>query len=274
MGGNNTKKSKAGIHTKALRIIAISVFMTLAIHGIAAAGGPFGPPQPIAREAGGLHTAIGYWHHEDRYKNGTEFVTRQDQVYSEAGYGAQNRWDIYARIGVSNLKIQDALRSSSALTATSNNDFDENWKFFGTLGAKVFYPFSKTFGMGAFVQGSYAFNTYKDDVSGTSGGTPYRAVLTVQDLWDVNFGIGFQATIPYGIRLYAGPYVYYSEATASLSTNVPGLQFSTADTTIKNKTNAGGFAGVDLPLAKGFRLNVEGQYSERFSAGGAITYTY
>ena len=274
LGGNNTKKSKAGILTKALRIIAISVFMTLAIHGIAAAGGPFGPPQPIAREAGGLHTAIGYWHHEDRYKNGTEFVTRQDQVYSEAGYGAQNRWDIYARIGVSNLKIQDAFSSTNALTTTSNNDFDENWKFFGTLGAKVFYPFGKTFGMGAFVQGTYSFNTYKDDVSGTNGGTPYRAVLTVQDLWDVNFGIGFQATIPYGMRLYAGPYVYYSEATASLSTNVPGLQFSTADTTIKNKTNAGGFAGIDLPLAKGFRMNVEGQYSERFSAGGAITYTY
>jgi hypothetical protein len=29
-----------------------------------------------------------------------------------------------------------------------------------------------------------------------------------------------------------------------------------------------------LPLAKGFRLNAEGHYSERFSAGGAITYTY
>jgi len=274
LGGKNAERSKGGIHTKALRIIAISVFLALAVHGIAAAGGPFGPPQPIAREAGGLHTAIGYWHQEDRYKNGAEFVTRQDQVYSEAGYGAQNRWDIYGRIGVSNLKIQDTFSSSSPLTTISNNDFDENWKFFGTLGAKVFYPFSKTFGMGAFVQGSYSFNSLKDDVSGTNGGTPYRAVLSVNDLWDVNFGIGFQATVPYGIRLYAGPYVYYSEATASLSTNVPGLQFSTADTSIKNKTNAGGFAGIDLPLAKGFRMNVEGQCSERFSAGGAITYTY
>jgi hypothetical protein len=96
----------------------------------------------------------------------------------------------------------------------------------------------------------------------------------VENLWDVNFGIGFQATVPYGIRLYAGPYVYYSEATASLSANIPGLQFTTADTTITNKTKAGGFVGIDLPLAKGFRMNVEGQYSERFSAGGAITYTY
>jgi hypothetical protein len=258
---------------KALRIIAISIFIIFSLHGIAAAGGPFGAPQPIAREAGGLHTAIGYWHHEDIYKNGTEFVTRQDQVYSEASYGTQ-RWDIYGRIGVANLKIQDAFSSSSALTTTSKNDFDENWKFFGTLGGKVFHPFNNTFGVGAFVQGSYSFNSLKDDVSGTTGGVPYRAVLSVNDLWDVNFGIGFQATMPYGIRLYAGPYVYYSEASASLSTNVPGLQFSTADTTIKNKTNTGGFAGIDLPLARGFRMNIEGQYSERLSAGGAITYTY
>ena len=37
---------------------------------------------------------------------------------------------------------------------------------------------------------------------------------------------------------------------------------------------AGGFAGIDIPLAKGFRLNVEGQYSDRFSAGAAVSYTY
>lgn len=268
------KKTAGGIHTKAFRIITIAVFLALAINGIAAAGGPFGPPQPIAREAGGLHTAIGYWYHEDVYKNGMEFLTRQNQVYSEAGYGAQNRWDIYGRIGISDLKIQDAFSSSNALTTTSNNDFQENWKFFGTLGAKIFFPFNTTFGVGAFVQGTYFFRSFTDEVSGTSAGIPYKTVLRVDDLWDANFGIGFQATVPYGIRLYAGPYVYYSEATAYLSTNVPGLQFSTADTKIKNKTNVGGFAGIDAPLARGFRLNIEGQYSERLSVGGAITYTY
>jgi hypothetical protein len=29
-----------------------------------------------------------------------------------------------------------------------------------------------------------------------------------------------------------------------------------------------------VPLAKGFRLNVEGQYSARLSAGAAVTYSY
>jgi len=29
-----------------------------------------------------------------------------------------------------------------------------------------------------------------------------------------------------------------------------------------------------VPLAKGFRLNVEGQYTDRLSTGVAVTYSY
>ena len=36
----------------------------------------------------------------------------------------------------------------------------------------------------------------------------------------------------------------------------------------------GGFGGVDIPLFKGFHLNLEGRYAERLSAGAAISYTY
>lgn len=189
------------------------------------------------------------------------------------GYGAKN-WEIYGRIGVSDLKVLDAFRSTQASTTTSKNDFEDNWKFFGTLGAKGFYPFNKTFGIGAFIQGTYYFSDFTDDVSGTQNGVPFTAKLKVKNLWDVNFGMGFQATVPYRIKLYIGPYTYYSEAKASPSANIPGLTFGTGDVTVRNQTNAGGFTGVDVPLARGFHLNVEGQYSERFSVGAAITYSY
>ena len=172
------------------------------------------------------------------------------------------------------MKISDAFSSNHASTTTSKNDFEENWKLFGTLGAKGFYPINKTFGIGAFMQGTYYFSDFTDHVSGTHNGAPFTTELKVKNLWDVNFGIGFQATVPYGIKLYIGPYIYYSEAKASLSANIPGLKFAAGDVTIENKTKAGGFTGVDIPLAKGFHLNVEGQYSERFSVGAAITYSY
>lgn len=245
----------------------------MAVHGTATGGGLFGPPQSISKEAGGLNTGIGYWVHEDKYKNNTEWVIRQNQIFSQLGYGTQV-WELYGRIGISDLKILDAFSSSQGSALTSKNDFKDNGKFFGTLGARGFYPFNKTFGIGGFIQGSYYFTDFTDDVSGSFNGVPFTADLKVKNLWDVNLGIGFQAKLPFGIKIYIGPYAYYSEAKTSLSQNIPGFKFGPGDGLIKNTTTLGGFTGVDVPLAWGFHLNVEGQYSEKFSVGVAVTYSY
>jgi len=265
---------KKEILTKNFLVVALTALLIFTINGKASAAGLFGAPQTVSKEAGGLNTAIGYWYHEDTYKNDTDQIIRQNEVYSQVAYGAKNIWEIYARIGVSDMKIFDAFSSTDALTTTNKNDFEENWKFFGTLGTKGFYPINKTFGIGAFIQGTYYFSNFTDDVARTSSGKPFTTDLKVKNLWDVNFGVGFQATIPYGIKLYAGPYIYYSEAKVSLAANIPSLEYAAGNVSIENKSIAGGFAGIDIPLAKGFRLNVECQYSDRFSAGAAVSYTY
>lgn len=253
-------------------VILISILI-LAVSCIAHAAMLFGPPQSISKQEGGLNTSIGYWYQENKLKDGSEYVFKQNEIYSQVSYG-KNQWEIYGRIGVSDLKIFDAFSSTSTYTLATDADFNENWKFFGTLGAKGFLPLSKIFGIGAFLQGTYYFNNFTSDVNGVAAGTPFMADLKIRNMWDVNFGIGIQAAIPYGIRLYAGPYVYYSEAKANLSENIPGLQFGIEDILLKNKSCAGGFIGADIPLAKGFHVNIEGQYSERFSAGAAVSYTY
>jgi hypothetical protein len=255
-------------------LILIVAFVALLASGTAAAGGPFGPPQPVIKGTGGLHTGVGYWFHEDRYQNGTDLLLRQNQVYSELGYGSQNGWEVYARVGLSDLKAVDAFRSTEVSTTSARNDFQENGKFFGTLGAKGFYPFNNTFGVGAFVQGSYAFSDFADNVSGTRNGTPFSLELRFKNLWDVNAGIGFQAALPRGARIYAGPYFRYAETRVLPSANVAGLAFPSGEMTLGNKNRFGGYSGIEIPLAKGFRLDVEGQYSERMSAGAAVTYTY
>jgi len=236
--------------------------------------GPFGPLQTISRQDGGINTAIGYWYHEDIYKNGAEHVVRQHEIYSQAAYGAKNIWEIYGRIGLSDMKIFDVLSSTDAATTTSKKDFEENWKFFATLGAKGFYPINRIVGVGAFVQGTYYFSNFTDDVTGISGGTPFTTDLKVKKLWDVNFGTGLQITIPQDIKLYAGPYVYYSEAKTFPAANISGLEYSSGNISIKNKSFIGGFAGMDVPLIKGFHLNMEGQYSDRLSLGAAVSYRY
>ncbi|MCG6533520.1 MAG: VacJ family lipoprotein [Syntrophales bacterium LBB04] len=234
----------------------------------------FAPPRPISIAAEGLRTGVGYWYRGDILKNDAQYTIRQNQIYSQVGYGAKNHWEIYARIGVSDLKILDAFNTTNASTMTSKNDFEGDWKLFGTLGAKGFYPLNETFAIGAFMQGSYSFNGFKDSVSGINNGVPFSVELKVKNLWDVNSGIGVQATVPYGIKMHIGPYIYYCAAKVYPSANISGLNFTESDMIIKNKTYIGGFAEAVVPLFKGFNLNVEGKYSERFSAGVAVTYDY
>jgi hypothetical protein len=259
---------------KNITIILIASFMMLFVHGMAVAGGPYGTPQPISRAGGGLHTAIGYWYQEDKFKDQASFVTKQHQLYSEAGYGDGNYWDFYARVGLSTLKGLDVFGSANPGTTTSGADFSESWKFFSTVGVKGFYPFSKMLGLGAFLQGTYYFSDFTDTVSGTRNGAPYTMELGMKGMWDVHAGIGLQLTVPYGVKLYMGPCLYYAEMKASPSVNIQGLPFSAGDVTLKNTTNLGGYAGIDIPLPKGFRLQAEGRYSEKLSAGLAVAYSY
>jgi hypothetical protein len=262
------------MHTKTLKVLVISMVIMLTIQGTAAASGPFGPPQPVSRPAGGLHTGIGYWLQEDKLKNNEEYISRQQQIYSELGYGFQKNWNLYARVGLSGLKLFDAFNPTTTATTTSKNDFSENWKFFSTLGVKGFYPVRPSFGIGAFVQGTYYFSDFTDNVTGIQRGVPFTVELGLKNLWDVNVGIGFQATIPWGINLYIGPYLYYGEAKVSPSANITGLALTSGETTLRNNTVFGGFAGIDVPLSRGFRLQIEGKYADRLSGGAAVTYTY
>ncbi len=88
------------------------------------------------------------------------------------------------------------------------------------------------------------------------------------------FRHGFSGTVPYGIKIYLGPYLHYSEFKVSPSADVAGVALASGETTLRNKTGFGGFAGIEVPLGKGFRLNLEGQYTERLSAGAAVLYLY
>ena len=221
-----------------------------------------------------MHTAIGYWFGQTKYEKSTSVLMRQNQIYSEAGYGFNRYADLYARVGISDFEISDIFSSHSAITSTNHDDFKDRWNFFGTLGTKGFYPINSIIGVGAFVQGTYYFGKIYDDVAGLDNGTPFTAELKLKNLWDISGGLGLQITAPLGIKLYAGPYGYYSEAVFYPKTIVVGLPFMSGKGKIKSKTNWGGYGGFIIPLGKGFKVNVEGQYADRFSAGAAITYTY
>lgn len=256
------------------RGMIVAVFVLLPLCSPAFAGGMFGPPQTISKKAGGLNTAVAYQYVEDVFEGSSDYVIRQHQVYSHAAYGVSGLWEVYGRIGMSDLKLSDAFNSTDIMTTVAKSNFEESWKIFGTLGAKAFYPVNDWLGIGAFVQGTYHFSTYKDNVTGSHNGTFFEADLRIKHLRDINGGVALQATLPRSVRLYGGPYGYYSEADTAFPADVAGMGLGHRNARLESKSAGGGFFGADIPLFKGFRLNIEGQYTRRLSAGAAVTYTY
>ena len=97
--------------------------------------------------------------------------------------------------------------------------------------------------------------------------------VKIKNVWDTYAGVALQGTIA-DIKLYAGPYVYYWEGKSQESATALGLTFLGNEMTIKNKTNVGGFSGVDIPFTKELHFSIEGQYSEKYSVGSALTFSF
>lgn len=248
-------------------IVLFIALLLLSWTGEVPAAGPFGPPQPLVKDSGGLRTAVGYWHYEDKFENSTYYVIRQNQVYTEAAYGSR-LWELSGRLGGADLTISDAFRSDVTGLSTSKNDFEGNWSLFGSLGGKLYFPIGPDFGFGAFARGTYIFNDYKDDVDVDFFGRRFRTEILIKDAWDADLGLGFQAKLS-GVILYAGPYM---KICPTFKITAPG--FRSGEMKITTTTDFGGYAGIDVPLTRVFHLNVEAQYSERLSGGAAISFIY
>lgn len=252
----------------------ILIFLLMVLIPHANAGGMFGPPQTISKVAGGLNTSIGYRYHTDTYKNHHHHKMKQNVIYSQVGWGMSGIWEVYGRLGFADMRMPDMFLYGPSVVDNYEKDYRDTWQFMGTAGAKVFYPINRFFGLGAFIQGSFNPGKYKDETTLHDNGSSMLAELKIKNMWDINFGGGLQFTLPYDIRTYAGPFVYFARADARFSVDMPGLPFGTDKTVLKNRSPVGGYFGADIPLIKGFRLNIEGQYTDRFSVGAAVAYVF
>lgn len=124
------------------------------------------------------------------------------------------------------------------------------------------------------MQGTYVFGDLEDSTTATVSGTHVGVSAKMKNFWEVDAGIAAQVTLPADIKLYAGPYVYYAEGKGEASVKLAGVMLASEEITLKNKTNFGGFLGVDVPITKAVRINVEGQYSESFSVGALLGFAF
>lgn len=227
--------------------IVFTTIIFVLFSGIAFAG-QYGAPEPTARD-GNAYMGIGYLYAKNTLerKNATpseEYTTERNEVYVQFG-AAFNRIEGYIRLGGASLKIDDV--------PATGNSFSDSGKIFGTIGAKGIYNVNPLFGFGAFFQATL-YDKFSDSSSGIN--------IQVKDLCEISGGLALQFKID-RIIVYGGPLLYWSQA--------KNAEF---DENYETKNNFGGMGGIRVNLGQGFGAEVEGQYINKFSVGGMLTYSF
>ncbi|MHB8111662.1 MAG: hypothetical protein ACYDHW_16690 [Syntrophorhabdaceae bacterium] len=224
--------------------------MFLVMAGLASAG-QFGPTEPTANP-GKFSLGVGYFWEDTKWDvfDGT-LRTQSHQAYLQGSFAPTKNFEAFGRLGGADLESKDM-----------DPDIKDDAKLFGTLGMKVMFYDNNIFGIGAFAQGTYHFEDYKD----STGTTEFK----IKDYYDVQAGISGQFKCNNFI-VYGGPFVYFSRAKIDIDSAFGGPGISdTAD----EKTPIGGFLGVKIPFTKQLGLTLEGQYRDEFSGGAFLGYSF
>ena len=245
------------------------VVLFLVMTGLASAG-QFGPTEPTANP-GKFSFGVGYFWEDTKFDMDflsldANFRTQSNQVYLQGSYAPVKEFEIFGRLGGADLK-----------TKNSDLDFGDGAKFFGTLGLKAIFWQNNNFGVGAFGQGTYRFQDYKDSLSVNftdENGVPsfVNLDMKLKNYYDIQGGISAQFKCKDFI-VYGGGFYYYAHAKVDFDVTVPGA-FGSDTETADAKTPVGGFLGVKIPFTKQMGLTLEGQYRDEFSGGAFLSYSF
>ncbi len=240
-----------------MRKALICAAMFLAAGSISFAG-EFGPPEPFDKT---LVPSVGYTYSQAEYTSsrpGWEDATiTQHGVFLQASLLLSDDSEGYLRIGAADWEV------SGFRPERTEYDLRDSANLYTSLGYKRLFYDADWWGLGSFVQGSYYTSQYRDSEDDVR--------LSVEDLWDVNFGMAAQSKwrprrglIDEAI-LYGGPFYYFASAKAIVdSEDEEGVSYST---NIDEDGNLGGFLGIRVRMPGGMYAGVEGRYKTRFSAG-------
>ncbi|MEN6465482.1 MAG: hypothetical protein ABFD62_09915 [Syntrophaceae bacterium] len=233
--------------------------------------GQFGTPQPIG-ENDNWSIGVGYFFNQEKVGiDDTDYTLQQNLTYLQAARSFGN-FEVYLRGGSSDMLVEDYFKSDSPALITSKNDYDSDMIPFCTAGLKGFFPVDDILGVGGFIQGTYFLGKFKDDMTGSDASIPFFASTEIKNMYNISLGWALQAKLPYSIKVYAGPYLYWTRADVTDTFTAPSPSAS-YDASVKNKNNFGAYAGASFSV-KGLTVNIEGQFSERASGGALLSYSF
>jgi len=230
--------------------ILTAVVLAIFIVTSNASAGQFGAPQPVANP-NGFALGVGYFYSQNKWEptdNTSDFDSKmtRNEVYLQAS-AATKYVEGYLRLGGTNVKLDN---DTSVAFGT---DFNDSGVIFGGIGARGYYPVTSNFGIGPVVQASL-YDNFTDSYNGVE--------IKLKNPWEISAALAFQGNIGDNLIIYAGPYLFWSKF------DIDGGGSWEA------KSNFGGMGGVRFKFGKNFSIEIEGQYTDEFSAGGVFTVSF
>jgi hypothetical protein len=229
------------------RIIIAAILFTFIATGIAAAG-QFGAPQPVANDKG-FALGVGYFYSSNLWEPTHNTTDKDYKMTRNEGYlqasGATKFMEGYVRLGGANMNLEDGKGVGI--------DFKDNGVIYGSIGARGIYYITPNFGIGPVFQASL-YDNFTDSINGVE--------IKLKNPWELGLALAFQGNIGENLIIYAGPYLFWSKF------DVDG------GSSWEAKSNFGGMGGVRFKFGKNFSIEVEGQYTNEFSAGGMFTVSF
>lgn len=193
---------------------------------------------------------------------------QQHNAYAQLNFVHNPFLATYLRVGGFELNIEDVFNVPGEDTP---RDFSPGTSLAATIGFNGLLVKYKYFSLGVF--GQYTLcEDYNKRVT-------YQQSENVSDTATLSFGLkniswykaGVAAQTNVGkVNLYGGVFSFGLNADATATRHVFGINEENATTTYENKTSAGAFAGIRIPLDENFIVCLEAQQIDDISYGVSV----
>ncbi len=183
--------------------------------------------------------------------------------YGTVSYGLADWWEIYASVGVADVKTEAEETYPGELYEYSLNfDNDIAWGW----GTRITFLKGDSMSWGAAVQMNWL------DTSWDEKGSDWKDEVDI-DCYDLFITVGPTFDMG-GWKLYCGPFYYYLDGDIDYKYSEPGY-WSKTEGDVEADANFGGRVGVQIPVAQTWDLTVEGSATgDGWGLGGGLAWKF
>lgn len=185
---------------------------------------------------------------------------KSDIVMARAGYGINDSWDAFVRLGLANAKDDIEQTYPDGSPTDTFKGYDGSFGLAWGLGTKATFWQDEQLSWGGLLQITW-LNPGDGSVK-LSGDSAFSGKADINNLWEVQIAGGPTWRLEKNLRIYGGPFLHFvnGDLDISGSTVDMGTEIHTKTSSdIKEKSQFGGYVGAQLDVDQNTSCIIECQ---------------